>query len=402
MKIVSLAQGPQLAWPTYLIAPPPGFAQFSNAKPVGGRGISDFLLKFFLACPIFWYTGKINFQSERRDTGVSGFYRVRNTNFSPKPFPSSRYDNPQGGRPSALERNILKYRAYEISLFIFYAEDLKRFMIDNVYRMVPVAEEVSVYRTTEELRLYTLLRDAVAAAESNGSLSGDDAAAVKGLISKEPSDSKRLRKAFTMAVEIGLCNKTEADEIQQLIKYRNDIAHQIHQITADVSNHSLVQDISLGKFFYQGAAIDRIRERRKKISENSRVIPSFVISFDSMIFEFAERYYVEEMRKLDRLITKQVGLENLKAKEISSEISLVLSKLERGTDPRHPENFLPPSYVGDEDLYFSNKLSSKGVELCHRFFSSGVSNIAISYIMGLTLRSVQRRRKMWGLEKEGG
>lgn len=331
---------------------------------------------------------------------MSGFYRVRNTKSSPKPFPSSRYDNPNGGRPSALERNILRYRAYEISLFLFYAEDLKRFMLENVYRMVSTHEEVSPYRTKEELRLHALLCDAVAAAEYNGSLSSDDAAAVKGLISKEPSDSKKLRKAFTVAVEIGLCDKTEVDEIQQLIAYRNDIAHRTHQITADISNHSLVQDISLGKFFYQGAAIERIRERRMKISDKSRVIPSVVISFDEMIFEFAEKYYVSEMRKLDTLIAKQVGLKNLKTKEISKEISSALSKLEEGIDPRHPENFLPPSYIGDEDFYFSNKLSGKGVELCHRFFSSGISNIAISYLMGLTLRSVQRRRKMWALETE--
>lgn len=355
----------------------------------------------FLCCPNFWCTGKIIFQSEHRDTGMSGFYRVRNKSFSPKPFPSSRYDNPQGGRPSALERNILRYRAYEISLFLFYAEDLKRFMLDNVYRMVSTTEEVSAYKTKEELRLHKLLCDAVAAAESNGSLSSEDAVAVKGFISKEPSDNKKLRKAFTVAVEIGLCDKAEIDEIQKLIAYRNDIAHRTHQITADISNHSLAQDISWGKLFYQGAAIERIRKCRMKISDNWRVIPSFVISLNSIIFESAEKYYVSEMRKLNTLIAKQVGLESLKAKEISREISLALSKLEEEIDPRHPENFLPPSYVGGEDFYFSNKLSGKGVELCHRFFSSGISNIAIAYLMGLTLRSVQRRRKTWKLEKVG-
>jgi len=52
VKPVMMPQGPRLAWSAYLIAPPPGFAQFSNAKPVGGRGISDFSGEFFLATRI--------------------------------------------------------------------------------------------------------------------------------------------------------------------------------------------------------------------------------------------------------------------------------------------------------------------------------------------------------------
>lgn len=53
VKPAILAQEPRLAWAGHLIAPPPGFAQFSNAKPVGGRGISDFLPRFFLGGCIF-------------------------------------------------------------------------------------------------------------------------------------------------------------------------------------------------------------------------------------------------------------------------------------------------------------------------------------------------------------
>jgi len=52
VKPAILAQELRLAWAGHLIAPPPGFAQFSNAKPVGGRGISDFSGEFFLATRI--------------------------------------------------------------------------------------------------------------------------------------------------------------------------------------------------------------------------------------------------------------------------------------------------------------------------------------------------------------
>lgn len=53
VKPAILAQEPRLAWAGHLIAPPPGFAQFSNAKPVGGRGISDFSCTFFSFVPVF-------------------------------------------------------------------------------------------------------------------------------------------------------------------------------------------------------------------------------------------------------------------------------------------------------------------------------------------------------------
>jgi len=37
----------------------------------------------------------------------------------------ARYFHPDGRKLPALERNILKYRAFEMILMLFYAEDLK-------------------------------------------------------------------------------------------------------------------------------------------------------------------------------------------------------------------------------------------------------------------------------------
>jgi hypothetical protein len=48
-------------------------------------------------------------------------------------FPASRYDDPRGGRLSAIERNILRYRATEATLYLFYAEEVRDFMLTNVH-----------------------------------------------------------------------------------------------------------------------------------------------------------------------------------------------------------------------------------------------------------------------------
>lgn len=49
-------------------------------------------------------------------------------------FPASRYDDPRGGRPSALDRNIRRYRSTEATLYLFYADEAREFMLTDVYR----------------------------------------------------------------------------------------------------------------------------------------------------------------------------------------------------------------------------------------------------------------------------
>jgi hypothetical protein len=49
-------------------------------------------------------------------------------------FPASRYDDPRGGRASAIERNILRYRAAEATVYLFYAEEVRDFMLTDVHR----------------------------------------------------------------------------------------------------------------------------------------------------------------------------------------------------------------------------------------------------------------------------
>src|SRR5215472_10692228 len=48
-------------------------------------------------------------------------------------FPASRYDDPRGGRASALERNILRYRAIEVTVYLFYADEVRDFTLTDVH-----------------------------------------------------------------------------------------------------------------------------------------------------------------------------------------------------------------------------------------------------------------------------
>jgi hypothetical protein len=46
------------------------------------------------------------------------------------------FADPRSDRASALDRNILRYRAIEVTLYLFYAEEVRDFMLTDVHRAV--------------------------------------------------------------------------------------------------------------------------------------------------------------------------------------------------------------------------------------------------------------------------
>lgn len=72
-------------------------------------------------------------------------------------LPASRYDDPRGGRPSAIERNILRYRAIEATLYLFYHDQVSDFMLSNVYPRANKAPDAPFWEPLEEQRLTRLL-----------------------------------------------------------------------------------------------------------------------------------------------------------------------------------------------------------------------------------------------------
>src|SRR5579859_7492257 len=81
-------------------------------------------------------------------------------------FPASRYDDPRGGRPSALERNILRYRATEAALYLFFTEDVRGFMLSNIYPSAVKNPNHSIWEPTEDRRLQVLMSRLLTSAET--------------------------------------------------------------------------------------------------------------------------------------------------------------------------------------------------------------------------------------------
>lgn len=100
--------------------------------------------------------------------------------------PHSLYTGPGGARLPALERNILKYRAFQILLCLFYAEQIKSFVLNTIGR-------------------------------------------------KQKNQRKSMKIALAHAVAEGILSHEESDELWKLIRYRDVIAHEIQHLMDDVS-----------------------------------------------------------------------------------------------------------------------------------------------------------------------
>src|SRR5207247_235304 len=92
-------------------------------------------------------------------------------------------DNPKGRRLPALERNILKYRAFEMVVLLFLIEDLRSYVLRTI--------RANNKRTIPE------------------------------------GSKKPYEKAWAYLVDNGVITQDESDDIHRLIDYRNTIAHDI-------------------------------------------------------------------------------------------------------------------------------------------------------------------------------
>ena len=150
-------------------------------------------------------------------------------------FPASRYDDPRGGKASALERNILRYRANEATVYLFYADEVRDFMLTDVHRAAVRQPGEEIWEPPQERRLQRIFADLLRDAQRERKLSAEDAEALRRVFASERQQGKKLKVAFAYAVTIGMLTEAEATELKALLDYRNEIAHRIHLVMSDIS-----------------------------------------------------------------------------------------------------------------------------------------------------------------------
>lgn len=169
-------------------------------------------------------------------------------------------------RLPALERNIAQLRAMQMVLTIFHAQQLKESIISTI-------------RVSDQFR-------------------GD------GPSRCPPNCNRPVQRALDALVEDNALTPDEAAEMAKLIDYRNDIAHEIEHLNADLSR--LGRDYSLGKH-YNYRADARLAELRKILAERSQSKYIITLGFADLAFEPMEQALMTGIKRLDKRIERQIA-----------------------------------------------------------------------------------------------
>jgi hypothetical protein len=269
-----------------------------------------------------------------------------------------RYTDPLGAKLPALERNILKHRAMEMLLVMFYTEELKRDVLSRI-------------QTTDRF---------------GSRRSGKPERVPQG--TKNPVD-----KALGALVADKAISAAEKAEIVELIDYRNVVAHQMHYVFANVSPAMIARDIAAFSpelLQYNYDALERLRYFQKLLDGLYRTHHYIEeLRYDRILFRAAEKTFLDEIKRLNKTISRLMDQRNVAIKRLNSELSLKGTGFVDELDPRHPYN-----------TYDDNRLTRRGVEICYRLFDAGKSLMAVAHLMGLSLHAARKRHKQW-LERGG-
>ena len=267
---------------------------------------------------------------------------------------------PTGTRLPALEQNILKYRAFEMILFIFYAEDLKEFAISTIQ-----ATDSCMMRLSR---------------------SEDDQSSERiGLHTK-----KKLKTALDIFVTDGILTSKECREIRELVDFRNDIAHRLHDMTYDLARLGIADDIR--HFYgvkYNYEYLRKVRAYRHELSRRTQSKYVVSLSFNSLLFEGAAKTYDDELKRLGRKIRRLMHKREEELTALRNELALDGTEFIEDLHPNFPAN-----------KNRNGKLTKRGIEVCYRLFDHGKSPLAVAHLMKLSLRSAINRQRAW--EQAGG
>jgi hypothetical protein len=261
--------------------------------------------------------------------------------------------NLKGIRLPALERNLLKYRALEMVILLFYVEYLKSLVLDSI-------------RATDRLRRPQNPRIPINA-------------------------KKAYEKAWAVLVTDGILTQGESDEIRGIVDYRNTIAHEVQSLTCDVGDRRFAECYMGSRAIkYDYKAVAKIKQYCDKI-EHGFTSKCYImsISLDGVAFAAAERTYERELRSLRQKITRQLTIRNKEICKLNAEISAEVSGVRFEAHPSHPQSKAT-----------NGTLTKQGVETCYRLFDKNRSTVAVAHLMRISYRAAVNRRRAW--EKAGG
>lgn len=169
----------------------------------------------------------------------------------------------------ALERNIIKYRSMQVLIFSFYIEDFKK----------------TIKSTLETKLIYTHFKDY-----------------------QNEIPPKNMGESMDMLERKGLISNEDRAEYKKLVKYRNQVSHEIELMFFDLTQDDAADICKAYKAIkYDYECTDRIKQLRAKILSNLSRNLLLCVSMRENMFEAVEKTFNHEMEKLETRIEKGIN-----------------------------------------------------------------------------------------------
>ncbi|WP_072570449.1 hypothetical protein [Enterobacter sp. SA187] len=261
---------------------------------------------------------------------------------------------PHGRTVTALEADVLKLRALEMVLVLFYVENLKDF----------ISSSVNVTKR---------LRKIIDSTQSTA------------------NDQKKIsfKEAHELLLSEGVITQEESLQLIEMIDYRNTIGHEIHRITIDVGAYANLgeQDLPNGHKIaqYNYSAVQHIQNLRKNIEEKMMDKSfCFELSFDALAFNAAEQTYLKEIKRLKKKVNDQINKLNVTIDATNEIIRRIPHEVMDAVQPGHPKN-----------TKNNGTFSPEGTKGMFMLYDAKASPLAVAYIMRISYRTALRWYKKW-------
>ena len=264
---------------------------------------------------------------------------------------------PHGKAPTAWEADILKIRAFEMVLILFYMEDLRRFIMGSI-------------EATDKLHGVNRLSDG----------------------KPKTKEGKKLEFARAVLVSDGVINQAESDELKELVDYRNIIGHTIHDLTVDVGAYSDLTRHHPETFkpmpLYDYTAAKRAKVLSEKVSKGMMKKFIMMASLDFLAFEAAEKTYIAEIERLKKRVNQGIVKANKVIAETNRIMKAIPESVMESAQPGHPRN-----------VKENGTLSKRGVECVFQLFEAQATPLAAAYLMRISQRSATHWFAKWKASK---
>jgi hypothetical protein len=270
-----------------------------------------------------------------------------------------RQHRPQGPAPTVLEANVLKLRAFEIVLVLFYMEDLKRHIIASIG-----------------------LSDFL------------DGQRIDRLSDGKPKtkEGKKMELARAVLVAERVIDQDESDEIKDLLDYRNTIGHEIQQLTFDIGVYSELTRLTKGDLApvvgYDSTAAKRAAELRLKVMKGMMGKFAMPVNFNSLAFQAAELTYIVEVKRLKAKVEKGIGQLRKFITETNQLIQGIPISVLESARPRHPDH-----------QKANGNLTDSGKSCIFQLFDANATPYAAAHMMRISLKAANLWFKRWHSSK---